>query len=169
MRKNLVLLGMMGVGKSTLGRIVANKCRLKFIDVDSLIEKKNLMRVSEIFSAKGEDFFRLEEEKIALDSLNKKNCIISLGGGAFENTKIRDNVLSLAISIWLDVSVDIINKRLKKSTKRPMLKNKNVKERLQELYDKRKDAYNLANNRINCDKLSINEISKKIIDIYENQ
>ena len=79
MRKNLVLLGMMGVGKTTLGKIVAKKVGLKFIDTDANIEKNCLMRISEIFKRKGEEFFRLEEEKELLKSLKESNSVIALG------------------------------------------------------------------------------------------
>ena len=71
MRKNLVLLGMMGVGKTTLGKIVAKKAGLKFIDTDANIEENCLMKISEIFKKKGEEFFRLQEEKEVLGSLKK--------------------------------------------------------------------------------------------------
>ena len=90
MRKNLVLLGMMGVGKTTLGKIIADKYKLNFIDIDSKIEKKNLMSINKIFEKKGEKFFRLEEEKVTLISLDEKDCIIALGGGAFINQKVRE-------------------------------------------------------------------------------
>ena len=84
-KKNLVLLGMMGVGKTTLGRIVAKNQELEFIDIDSNVEKKNLMTINEIFKKKGEGFFRIEEEKEVLKSLKKINSVIALGGGAFMN------------------------------------------------------------------------------------
>ena len=72
MKKNLVLLGMMAVGKTTLGKIVAKIQRLKFIDIDANIEKKNSMSINKIFNKKGEEFFRTEEEKEVLNSLKKK-------------------------------------------------------------------------------------------------
>ena len=93
MKKNLVLLGMMAVGKSTLGKIVAKKQNLEFIDIDLIIEKKNVMRIDEIFEKKGEKSFRAEEEKVVLKSLEKNNCVIALGGGAFMNKNIRSNIL----------------------------------------------------------------------------
>ena len=98
MRKNLVLLGMMGAGKSTLGKIVAKKCGIKFIDTDFLIENRNFMSIKEIFEKKGENFFRKEEEEIVFDSLKQENCVIALGGGAFINEKIRQKILSDAIA-----------------------------------------------------------------------
>ena len=93
-KKNLVLLGMMAVGKTSLGKIVAKILKFEFIDTDKKIEKKNLMTVSEIFKRKGEKFFRTEEEKEVLKSLKKEHCIIALGGGAFLNSKIRGNILT---------------------------------------------------------------------------
>ena len=73
---------MMGVGKSTIGKIVAKKQGLEFVDTDINIEKKCSMKISEIFKKKGEKFFRIEEEKEVLKSLTKNNCVIALGGGA---------------------------------------------------------------------------------------
>ena len=90
MKKNLVLLGMMDVGKTTLGKIVAKKQKLEFIDIDLNVEKKNSMTISEIFKKKGEKFFRMEEEKEVLKSLKQNNCVIALGGGAFMNKTIRE-------------------------------------------------------------------------------
>ena len=124
MKKNLVLLGMMGVGKTTLGKIVAKKLRFNFFDTDGLIEKQNSMLVKEIFEKKGEVFFRKEEEKIALNCLDLEKSIISLGGGAFINKKIRDKVLSDCVSIWLDLSIKNLSLRLNKNVKRPLLKKK---------------------------------------------
>ena len=89
MKKNLILLGMMAVGKTTLGKIVAKKQKLAFVDIDKLIEKKNLMTISEIFKKKGEKFFRMEEEKQILKLLKKDSNIIALGGGAFMNKMLR--------------------------------------------------------------------------------
>jgi len=112
-KKNLVLLGMMAVGKTTLGKIVAKKQELKFIDIDASIEKKNSMTIKEIFKKKGEKFFRMEEEKEVLKSLKKNNCVITLGGGAFMNKTIRENILKNTISIWLDVDIKTLNKRVR--------------------------------------------------------
>ena len=168
MGKNLVLLGMMGVGKSALAKIVAKKCNLKLIDTDLQIEKKNAMAVNKIFRDKGENFFRKEEEEIVLNSLDENDSVIALGGGAFISEKIRKKVLSFSVSIWLDTKIDLLEKRLKNSKKRPLLnKNKTIIEELKKIYNDRKDIYSLANYKINCDNLSIERISEKIIEIYE--
>ena len=134
MKKNLVLLGMMAVGKTTLGKIVAKKQELEFIDIDANVEKKNLMTINEIFKKEGEKFFRIEEEKEVLKYLKKNNCVIALGGGAFMNKTIRENILKNAISIWLDVDISILNERVKWNLKRPLLlKKENSQKILEEL------------------------------------
>ena len=167
MKKNLVLLGMMAVGKTTLGKIVAKKQELKFIDIDASIEKKNSMTIKEIFKKKGEKFFRMEEEKEVLKSLEKNNCVIALGGGAFMNKTVRENILKNAISIWLNVDIKTLNQRVKWNQKRPLLKEENNQKKITELYAERKDIYKLANHQIACDKLSKKNIAEKIIALYE--
>ena len=167
MKKNLVLLGMMAVGKTTLGKIVAKKQELKFIDIDASIEKKNSMTIKEIFKKKGEKFFRVEEENEILKSLEKNNCVIALGGGAFMNKTVRENILKNAISIWLNVDIKTLNQRVKWNQKRPLLKEEINQKKITELYAERKDIYKLANHQIACDKLSKKNIAEKIIALYE--
>ena len=167
MKKNLVLLGMMAVGKTTLGKIVAKKQELKFIDIDASIEKKNSMTIKEIFKKKGEKFFRMEEENEILKSLEKNNCVIALGGGAFMNKTVRENILKNAISIWLNVDIKTLNQRVKWNRKRPLLKEENNQKKITELYAERKNIYKLANHQIACDNLSKKNIAEKIIALYE--
>ena len=167
MKKNLVLLGMMAVGKTTLGKSVAKKQKLEFIDIDKNIEKKNLMTIKEIFRKKGEKFFRTEEENEVLKSLKKNNVVISLGGGAFINNILRENILKNSISVWLDIDVKVLSKRVAKSKKRPLLNTGNSNKKLNNLYNERKNIYKLAHHKIKCDNLSIQTITNKIVTIYE--
>ena len=167
MKKNLVLVGMMAVGKTTLGKIVAKKQNLEFVDTDLNIEKKNSMTINEIFNKKGEIFFRKEEEKEVLESLKKKNCVIALGGGAFLNDNLRKNILKDALSIWLDVDLKTINERIKWNKKRPLLEKENSQKKINQLYSDRKDIYKLANHKINCENLEKEDVAKKIISFYE--
>ena len=167
MKKNLVLLGMMAVGKTTLGKIVAKKQDLKFIDIDASIEKKNSMTINEIFKKKGEKFFRIEEEKEVLKSLEKSNCVIALGGGAFMNKTLRENILKNAISIWLSVDIKTLSKRVQWNQKRPLLKEEGNQKKMTKLYDERKNIYQLANHKIVCDNFSKENIAEKIIALYE--
>ena len=158
---------MMGVGKTTLGKIVSKKQGLTFIDTDKIIEKKNLMKISEIFKKKGESFFRTEEEKEVLNLIQKKACVLALGGGAFINKTIRNNILKYAVSVWLDINLKAINKRIKWNNKRPLLNKTNNQEKINKLYSERKNIYKLANYRINCDNLDKESIVEKIITLYE--
>ena len=167
MKKNLVLLGMMGVGKTTLGKLVAKNQGLEFIDTDANIENKNSMTINEIFEQKGENFFRLEEKKEILNLLSKQDCVIALGGGAFMDKTIRESVLKNAISVWLDIDLKILNQRLKWNQKRPLLKKYNNQKKLSELYEQRKNIYQLANHKIVCDKLNKENIVNRIIRLYE--
>ena len=157
----------MGVGKTTLGKIVSKMTDLKFIDTDANIEKNCLMKISEIFKRKGENFFRLEEKKEVLKLLKESNSVIALGGGAFIDKTIRDNILKNAISIWLDTNLKNLNKRIKWNNKRPLLNKENNQKEINKLYENRKGIYKLANHKINCDNLSKKNIAKKIITLYE--
>ena len=169
MKKNVVLLGMKAVWKSTIAKIAAKRGKLKFIDTDSNIQKKNLMTISEIFEKKGETFFRNEEEKEVLKSLKKSNSIIALGGGAFINENLRKSILKTSISIWMDINLETLAKRIQNNTRRPLLDKENNLEKLKAIFVKRKKFYKLANYRIKCDNLSKVNIAKKIVDIYEQQ
>ena len=157
----------MAVGKTTLGKIVAKKQELKFIDIDASIEKKNSKTIKEIFKKKGEKFFRMEEENETLKSLEENKCVIALGGGAFMNKTVRENILKNAISIWLSVDIKTLNQRVKWNQKRPLLKEENNQKKITELYVERKNIYKLAHNQIACDKLSKKNIAEKIIALYE--
>ena len=160
---------MMGVGKSTLGKIAAKKQGLKFIDTDLNIEKKCSMKITEIFKKKGEDFFRLQEEREVLESLKKSKCIIALGGGACMNKSIRNIILKNSISVWLDVNLKTLNKRIKWNKKRPLLYEKNTEEKIKTLYKERRNIYKLAKHKINSDGLSKESIVEKILIYYEKQ
>ena len=165
-KKNLVLLGMMGVGKTGIGKYVARRLKINFFDIDKLIEKKNKMKITNIFKTKGETYFRNEEEFVTIKYLNKKESIISLGGGGFINAKIRKKVLSECISVWLNVNLETIYMRLKNSKKRPLI-YKNDQNNIGKIFMERKKIYSLANHEINCDHLNLNQISNKIIQLYE--
>ena len=166
-RKNLTLTGMMGVGKSTIGKILAKKLNYNFVDVDKLIEKKEGSSINSIFKNKSESYFRKIENDISLLELKRNNTVISLGGGAFLNSAIRKSAKKLSISFWLDIPIDDLVKRLRKSRQRPLLFNKNVRETVKKIYFDRKKIYNEADYRIKCNSLKLEEIVNKIIGIYE--
>ena len=164
--KNLVFLGMMGSGKSSIGAMVSKKLNIPFIDIDNLIEEHAGMTVSEIFEANGEDYFRSLEEKITIKSLKHKKVVVSLGGGGFVNDKIRKDVLTNHLSFWLNWDDLILIKRIKGNKKRP-LASKSTEQEIKDIINKRKKIYSKANFKINCNKLTKSEIVKTIIKTYE--
>ena len=158
---------MMGVGKTTIGKFLANQLNKKFFDIDQMIEKTNKMSIIEIFENRGEDFFRKIEETITLECLEVKDSVISLGGGAFINEKIRKKVLKNSISFWLTLNTVELKKRLKNSRKRPLLNKINLNQ-IENLVYKRNEFYSQAKYVIKCDELSLKEVSKNIINLYTN-
>ena len=103
-----------------------------------------------------------------MEELEKKGSVVSLGGGAFLNKSIRQSVKRSSISFWIDVSLDILVKRLKKTKKRPLLVNKDLNKVISKIYLERKKTYNQADFKVKCDFLKKNEIIKKILRLYEN-
>ena len=167
MAKNLTLTGMMGVGKSTIGKILAKKLNYNFVDIDKLIESKENLSINLIFKHKGESYFRKIEYKVILSELKNNNSVISLGGGAFLNNAIRKNAKKLSTSFWLDLPLEELIKRLKKNKKRQLLLNKNLSETVKKIYFDRKKIYNEADYRIKCNSLRSGEIVNKILNLYE--
>jgi len=166
LNKNLVFLGMMGSGKSSIGSLVSKKLNLPFMDVDSLIIENTSMSISEIFEKKGEEHFRNQEEKITLKCLKKIKNVISLGGGGFINTKIRKEILTNHFSFWLNWNQSTLIKRIKNSKKRPIA-FKSTDQEIRTMIKDRSKIYSYAQFKINCNKLTKTEIVKKIIKIYE--
>ena len=166
-KKNLILIGMMGSGKSTIGSLISKKLNVKFIDIDSVLEDVTKMKIVEIFEKKGENFFRNLEEKITLKLLRSTNSIISLGGGGFVNEKIRKEVLKNNFSFWLNCDTQTLLNRIQKNPKRPIAFNLSDSE-LTELIVKRTKIYSKAQFKINCHKLKKTEIVKKILKIHEH-
>jgi len=158
---------MMGVGKSTVGKSLSKKLNMNFIDIDKLIETKEKTSINLIFKNKSEDYFRKIESEITLQELKKNNSVISLGGGAFLNKLIRSNAKKSSVTFWLDVNLDELVKRLKKTQKRPLLYKKKISDTIKKMYLERKKTYNEADYRIKCSYLKSNEIVEKILKLYE--
>jgi shikimate kinase len=166
--KSLVLVGMMGTGKSTIGKEVAKKLKIEFVDTDTLIEDEANLTIAEIFKKNGEKYFRELEEKIFLKIKNDKEKIISVGGGAFINDAIRKKILKEYLSIWLNMNEDLIISRIQRNAKkRPMVDQNNVEKSIKNLKKTRDPIYKLANYEINCNLNSKNKIIEKVKNFYE--
>ncbi len=166
-KKNIVLIGMMGSGKSSIGKILSKKLELDFIDIDEKIEEIEKKNISEIFKKYGESYFRKKEEEISITCLKLKNKIISLGGGGYINSNIRKQSLKSSIPIWLSWKHETLINRIKNSKKRPLAMKLNLSE-IKKLIIERSKIYNSSKYKINCDKYNKYQIVEKIIKIYEN-
>jgi len=141
LKKPIVLIGMMGCGKTHLGKMLSEALSLEFFDSDHVIEERGNLSVNEIFELYGEDRFRQSEEKVILDLLEQGACIIATGGGAPMNPKIMGAIKKHGISIWLQSNAEEIYERIKHAKNRPLLNKENPKEILKTLIEEREPTY----------------------------
>ena len=165
--KLIILIGMMGSGKTSCGSILAKKLKRDFIDIDSIIESREKLKISQIFNKFGEKYFRSIEEDVIFLKINeclKKNIkvIISLGGGGFESKKTREFLLNNSIVIWLNADIKILSKRIGAGFNRPMIKG-DVEKNIEMLLNKRIKNYQKSHLKIDTYDLSINDLCDKII------
>ena len=167
-KKKIVLIGMMGSGKSTIGALLSKKLNRKFIDIDKKIEKIEKKTISQIFKLEGEKYFRKIELETILSLLNSKESelVLSLGGGAFIDEKIRKNIKLNSLSFWLNWKPSTIIKRIRKSSKRPLIQGLTDQEIEKMMLDRNKH-YARSNFKIDCDNHKKNEIVDKIVLILK--
>jgi shikimate kinase len=162
--KSIVFIGFMGVGKTTIGKLVAQKLYRTFIDIDQEIEKEHNMPIPEIFATLGEEEFREIEKNTIKNFCTQKLKVISLGGGAFLQKEIRDVCLSNCIVFALDISWDSWKERLNIIIdNRPVLKGRSIDE-IEELFYKRQEIYSSYNSKLTTDNLNEQEIADYITD-----
>lgn len=147
----VVLVGMMGSGKSTIGRRLAEQLHLPFADADSEIETAAGLSISEIFARFGEPYFRDGERRVIHRLMERGPCVIATGGGAFAQPDTRQDILDNAISIWLDVPLPTLLERTSRRTTRPLLQTGDPKATLQRLLVERQPFYAMANLRVSSD------------------
>ena len=140
-RRSIVLVGMMGAGKSSIGRRLAGRLGVPFVDADIEIEKAAGMSIPEIFAAHGEPYFRAGEARVIARLLDSGPQVLATGGGAFMNPETRAAIAAKGISVWLRATLDVLTKRIKRRTDRPLLKNANPAETLRRLIDERYPTY----------------------------
>ena len=162
-KRNVALIGHMGSGKSLLGHIIAKQLDIYHIDTDEEVSKFENNTVYDIFMSKGEAYFRDLESKIVSKSLDKKNVVLSLGGGSILDAKTRKKLKSQSITVFLDMNINDLEKRLAHSKKRPLLKNVNILSKLKELDTQRRKYYLKADIRIH----NVNSINKTYLNFIE--
>ena len=168
-KKNICIMGLMGSGKSIIGKDLSKYLNLKFYDTDKEIELMTKKSISSIFKEEGESYFRTIEEKICIQLLTLDNCVISLGGGGIINKKIRRLIKVNSFSIYLQVKLKNLLTRIKSSNKRPLLNNNlNKIETLENLFNDRKKFYEKADFIVNNDKdkFTVLEKIKSELNLY---
>jgi len=157
----IALVGMMGSGKSEVGRTVANWLGWDFFDTDKLIEEKLGMSIKGIFEKFGEDYFRKIESEILKEVLENRNCVISTGGGMILSEENRNLLSEKAKTYFLEASLETLKNRIDTSN-RPLLLGKNLSKRLEEIWQQRKEFYRVFET-INTDNLNVKEVSMKLL------
>ena len=144
LKKTVALIGMMGSGKSAIGKVVSSILDVPFVDADVEIERAAKLSISEIFERHGEKFFRDKEDQVIKRLLKERPCILATGGGAFVNEKIRTSIKQHCVSVWLNADVETLWKRVKHKKTRPLLRTDNPRETLANIYSDRIKTYSLA-------------------------
>ncbi|MBY5365989.1 shikimate kinase [Rhizobium leguminosarum] len=139
--RNLILVGLMGAGKSSVGRIIANQLAIPFIDSDLEIERVSRMTIAELFAAYGEQEFRALEARVMKRLLKSGPRVVSTGGGAFINDRTRKHIKRGGLSVWLKADLDVLWDRVAKRDTRPLLKTENPKQTLEGLMNARYPIY----------------------------
>jgi shikimate kinase len=140
-RRSVVLVGMMGAGKSSIGRRLAMRLGVSFVDADAEIEKAASMSIEEIFSTHGEPYFRAGEARVIVRLLDGGPQVLATGGGAFMNADTRAAIRAKGISVWLRATLDVLSRRIRRRGDRPLLKNDDPMETLKRLIDERHPVY----------------------------
>jgi shikimate kinase len=140
-RRSIVLIGMMGAGKSSVGRRLAARLGVPFVDADAEIEKAAGMTIPEIFSAHGEPYFRAGETRVIARLLESGPQVLATGGGAFMSPDTRAAIDAKGVSVWLRATVDVLVRRIRRRSDRPLLKGVDPVETLKRLIDERYPTY----------------------------
>jgi len=167
---NIVLVGHMGSGKTSIGMNLSKKINYKFIDTDKKIEDESQMTISDFFTKNGEKDFRKFEENITRKILReKKGYVIALGGGSFENEKTRSLILKNNFSIWLKCSLKTLSYRCNHLDTRPLLKGKNIRNEISKLDKIRKKNYMKSNLTVDVTKKTKSKIIQEIVNNLKNE
>ena len=164
LKKTIALIGMMGAGKTAVGKVLASNLAVKFVDSDAEIEAASNMAIPEIFQRDGEAFFRGKESQVLKRLLAAEPFVLSTGGGTFLQLQNRRVLAKKAISIFLQVDLDLLWSRVRKNTGRPLLKTADPYATLRELQRQRDSTYQLADVTISAEaSLSIEQMATRVL------
>lgn len=164
----IILIGMMGSGKSTIGKRLASDLDANFLDMDEMIEKREKKAITKIFEECGESYFRALEHLVAKEIEYKENVVIATGGGVVINPDTMRALKHQGLVVYLHISVESIVKRLKGDCTRPLLQNTCLYEKLSQVYSDRKNLYESnADLIVNVEKKSIETVVTEVIEKYK--
>jgi shikimate kinase len=166
LRRSVVLVGMMGSGKTAVGKALAHRLGVPFLDSDAEIERAAQATIPEIFARDGEPFFRDREAEVIGRLLGGPPAIISTGGGAFMAERNRTAIAAHGVSVWLDAALDVLWDRVRHKENRPLLRTANPRETLAALFEARGPAYRLAGLRVVVEPgFSIEDTTARVIGV----
>ncbi len=167
--KSVVFVGIMGVGKSTIGRRVARLLDLPFVDADAEIEQAADLSIAEIFEKFGEPYFRSGERKVIERVLKDGQQVLATGGGAYMDAETRKTIAGTAVSLWLDADIELIMQRVMRRKTRPLLQNPNPRGVIEDLMAKRNPYYAEADCRFVSHDVSRDTIAAEIVDMLNRK
>lgn len=166
LKKTVALVGMMGAGKTAVGKALAARLDVPFLDSDAEIETAANMSVAEIFTRDGEPFFRDKESQVIQRLLENERCILSTGGGAFLADRNQQMISEKGVAVWLNAPLDLLWQRVRHKDTRPLLRTPNPRATLTGLYEKRTPIYAHADLKVDVSsKFSIEETATLVIDV----
>ncbi|MEZ5731404.1 MAG: shikimate kinase [Paracoccaceae bacterium] len=170
LKKSVVLIGMMGAGKTAVGSAVARMLAVPFLDSDEEIERAANMSVAEIFRRDGEPFFRARETEVLSRLLNGPVCVLSTGGGAYLNPVNREAIAEAGIAVWLKADLELLWQRVRHKTTRPLLRTADPKASLGALYEARTPIYALAELAVEAKPdYTVEEMAEQVIDALKRR
>ncbi|MBO6756757.1 MAG: shikimate kinase [Roseibium sp.] len=163
-RRSIVLVGIMGCGKSTVGRRLAQRLHLDFVDADTEIERAANMTVAEIFAEHGEPYFRSGEERVIARLLKSGPQVLATGGGAFMSEATRKAIASRGLSLWLQADLETVMSRVRRKSNRPLLQTADPEGTMRALMDKRHPIYALADMTVQSRDVPHDTVVEDILD-----
>lgn len=164
-KKTIVMVGMMGAGKTAVGRALAHRIGVPFLDSDAEIARAANMSIAEIFERDGEAFFRQKESQVIGRLLDSERCVLSTGGGAFLSAENRGMISARGVAVWLNANIDLLWNRVQHKDTRPLLRTADPRATLEALYAMRVPDYAKADLRVDADReVSIDEMAGRVIE-----
>ena len=163
-RRSIVLVGLMGAGKSSVGRRLAQRLGVHFVDADTAIEEAAGMTIPEIFAAHGEADFRAGERRVIARLLREGPQVLATGGGAYMSEETRERIREQGVSVWLKADLDVLMKRVRRRADRPLLKTEDPEATMRKLMDERYPVYALADMSVTTREVAHEIVVQSVID-----